>query len=334
MTDKKSIPVLATLAVAAFLLALTARPVLAQDADCDGVPDVSDNCPTKFNPAQGDLDQDGLGDRCDPDKDGDLIANDADNCPRVDNTDQAESDGDGVGDACDECADTEAGGIVNGRGCTIDQLCPCDGPEPDVAWKSHGKYVRCVKKKAIKFARKKLITKDEAKQMARDARDTTCGKPKPGPGDNDGDGVPDEVDNCPSDPNPSQKNTDGDAFGNACDSDKDNDGILNPDDNCKVVDNIDQTDTDGDGVGDACDTCPDTEAGELVNRHGCSIDQQCPCEVDGDGKPWKNHGKYVRCVVEVVRDLRHRGLIDRAQGQLVKQAAKASECGERETPCG
>ena len=38
---------------------------IAADSDNDGVPDVSDNCPNIFNPAQTDTDGDGKGDLCD-----------------------------------------------------------------------------------------------------------------------------------------------------------------------------------------------------------------------------------------------------------------------------
>ncbi|NND68798.1 MAG: S8 family serine peptidase [Halioglobus sp.] len=38
----------------------------AVDSDADGVPDASDNCPDIANPAQGDYDEDGIGDYCDP----------------------------------------------------------------------------------------------------------------------------------------------------------------------------------------------------------------------------------------------------------------------------
>jgi thrombospondin type 3 repeat protein len=37
-----------------------------RDTDRDGIPDISDNCPTTYNPDQSDLDKDGIGDVCDP----------------------------------------------------------------------------------------------------------------------------------------------------------------------------------------------------------------------------------------------------------------------------
>ena len=43
------------------------------DSDRDGVLDLEDNCPVISNPNQQDIDEDGLGDVCDDDKDGDGI---------------------------------------------------------------------------------------------------------------------------------------------------------------------------------------------------------------------------------------------------------------------
>jgi endonuclease G len=71
------------------------------DTDEDGVPDTEDNCPFAANADQGDNDDDGLGDACDPDDDNDFVLDAVDNCPFTHNPDQADFDLDGVGDACD-----------------------------------------------------------------------------------------------------------------------------------------------------------------------------------------------------------------------------------------
>jgi len=64
------------------------------DADFDGDPNTTDNCPTIANPGQEDFDNDGFGDVCD-------------NCPETANADQLETElldkFDGVGDVCDNC---------------------------------------------------------------------------------------------------------------------------------------------------------------------------------------------------------------------------------------
>jgi hypothetical protein len=95
------------------------------DLDLDGIcagngyspPKVGDqdNCPVTFNPPedcddlpgtpdeQCDMDDNGVGDACDPDIDGDSVLNESDNCPYHANTDQFDDDLDTVGDVCD-CA--------------------------------------------------------------------------------------------------------------------------------------------------------------------------------------------------------------------------------------
>jgi len=324
-----------TVAVALCLVVFGAGRALAVDVDCDGIADAVDNCPDKWNPHQVDTDGDGLGNRCDGDKDGDGVLNADDNCKKDVNVDQADTDQDGVGDACDRCEQDPAGDVIGKHGCTIDQLCPCDGPDPDRSWKKHSRYLRCIKKKAKKFQRKDLITRDERRSIVSDARDSVCGDPNPVPGDFDGDGVLNESDNCPSDPNPSQIDTDNDGEGNACDSDKDGDGVLNGDDNCRVIANADgqADDQDADGRGDACDKCSDTGPGDIVGRNGCSIAQACPCEVDDDGNPWKNHGRYYRCVKDQAKDFKSRKLIDKDTMRAIRDSARASDCGDRPAQC-
>ncbi len=51
-----------------------------KDADADGLLDSADNCPADYNPAQGDMDGDGLGDVCDPDNDNDGVLDADDQC--------------------------------------------------------------------------------------------------------------------------------------------------------------------------------------------------------------------------------------------------------------
>ncbi len=82
------------------------------DADGDGVPDNTDNCPGLANTDQANHDGDTLGDACDPDDDNDGVADGSDNCPLVANQTQADTDNDGQGDACD--SDDDNDGIADG----------------------------------------------------------------------------------------------------------------------------------------------------------------------------------------------------------------------------
>jgi hypothetical protein len=71
------------------------------DADDDGIPDNSDNCPLLANPLQEDNDDDDQGDVCDADDDNDGVPDLTDNCSTIFNALQEDTDFDGLGDACD-----------------------------------------------------------------------------------------------------------------------------------------------------------------------------------------------------------------------------------------
>ncbi len=80
------------------------------DADSDGVPDSSDNCPDVSNPLQDDFDKDGLGNTCDPDDDNDKVP-DTEDAFDTDPTEWADFDFDGIGDNAD--ADDDNDGILD-----------------------------------------------------------------------------------------------------------------------------------------------------------------------------------------------------------------------------
>ncbi len=163
------------------------------DDDNDTVLDAADNCPLIVNADQADADHDGQGDMCDGDLDGDGIANNTDNCPNTANASQNDYDSDGKGDACDDdvdgdgvanssdaCALTELNAVVKpAEGCSIDQLCPCEGPRSTTgSRKNHGSYVSCVAKTAESFFAAGLITQAEKDAVCSEAGQSSCGGKK------------------------------------------------------------------------------------------------------------------------------------------------------------
>jgi hypothetical protein len=113
--------------------------------------------------------------------------------------------------------------------------------------------------------------------------------------DTDADGVRNSIDNCPSDGNSDQVNTDGDAQGDVCDADDDGDAVADGSDNCQVVANQDQLNSDGDALGDACDSDDDGDAvadgsdncqlvanQDQLNTDGDAFGDACDPDDDGD----------------------------------------------------
>jgi subtilisin family serine protease len=142
------------------------------------------------------------------DFDADNIADGLDNCPDVANPGQEDVDEDGVGDACPPALDPDGDAVPDDK-CPNNAApyaadgCPSADPTGD------GDY-----------------WPDDLDDCLSEAG------PINGCPDGDGDGVADWDDNCPTVPNANQLDSDGDGFGNACDSNRDGDNLPNTQDAC------------------------------------------------------------------------------------------------------
>jgi len=257
----------------------------AGDAPCTGgvFQLCDDNCPIRSNPAQTDVDMDGIGDLCDlnicilGDPDNDTICDDDDNCPGFYNPGQQDTDNDSAGNGCDVCPlipdPAQADGDNDGVGNVCDN-CPSNSNPTQTDTDGDGRGNAC---------------------------DNCPAASNPTQTDGDGDGVGNLCDNCEFDPNPTQADTDGDGVGNVCDicpsnpdpaqADTDGDDLGDACENCPLKFNPQQGDLDGDGDGDACDNCPDDpnpaqDDADLDSRgdvcDNCPVDSN-PAQADGDG---------------------------------------------------
>jgi len=84
-----------------------------------------------------------------------------------------DSDHDGVWDYLDQCPNTPPGAVVDTNGCSIAQLCPCNGP-----WKNHGEYVKAVESVAKRFVQEGRITEQQRAAIVKQAANSDCGKPR------------------------------------------------------------------------------------------------------------------------------------------------------------
>jgi outer membrane protein OmpA-like peptidoglycan-associated protein len=184
------------------------------------------------------------------DTDGDLIRDPIEANP----TAERDSDNDGTIDSCDDDSDDD--GITDRieSGCTTTCGNPVDTDGdmvPDYRDPDSDDDGRSDLDEGTED--------DDADGLAnwRDAND------RDGPlGDLDGDTVLNPNDNCPSNSNQDQLDTDADQLGDACDVDDDDDGLDDATDNCPLISNAGQSDNEGDDIGDVCD--PDDD-NDLVN---------------------------------------------------------------------
>ena len=226
-----------------------------------------DNCQFVANASQANNDGDTPGDACDTDDDNDGALDVADNCVFIQNgpsgsalpgDNQRNNDGDAIGDVCDTDDDNDG---------DLDfQVNAPFFPNFDPNVPSAG------------FDNCQLIANANQANNDGDATGDLCDT------DDDNDGVLDfqvnppffpnfdpnvpfaPFDNCQFIANAAQANNDGDATGDACDTDNDNDGVLDVTDNCDFIQNgpngsalpgDNQRNNDGDAIGDVCDTDDD-----------------------------------------------------------------------------
>ena len=239
------------------------------DADGDGVPNGTDNCPQVANADQLDADFDGRGAACDSacvfeDTDSDGVDDRWDSCPQDADPDQTDSDYDGVGDACDALADLDRDGIAD-----ADDRCPTTYDPLQVDQDGDGVGDRCDTCVGVANPDQRDTSYDglgDACDPVSDTdadgvldRDDNCpAAANADQADADLDGRGDACDSCPAAANHDQADLDGDGLGDVCDplADADDDGVTDATDNCPDLANADQADDDSDGTGDACDNCP------------------------------------------------------------------------------
>ena len=87
----------------------------------------------------------------------------------------SDQDADDVDDAFDLCPATEAGAFTDIDGCSVQQLCPCDGPS---AWRNHGHYLVCTVRAIARVGAHKQLTPAQLGTLLPSAAGGACGQPE------------------------------------------------------------------------------------------------------------------------------------------------------------
>ena len=100
---------------------------------------------------------------------------------------------------------------------------------------------------------------------------------------------------------------------------------------------MDQEDTDGDGFGDVCDSCPDSILDKRVIIGSCDsgvinqlFDDGCTMSdlISGCSIGAINHGKFVSCVSHLTNDWKAAGLISGEEKGAIQRCAAKSNKGK------
>lgn len=92
-----------------------------------------------------------------------------------------DDDRDGVINVNDACVATGTGAGVDPAGCSVVQLCPCEGPfDTSDFWKNHGEYIGCLESTGRNFRNAGFIDRNELGRIVSLARRGSCGRKPPG----------------------------------------------------------------------------------------------------------------------------------------------------------